>query len=94
MIEAPLELQSQLNGNIPQDHLDACAAGGVKTKGNAAGNEDDVLDLSGENTGPGTIPEGFTARGIVALVFSCLAALAGMGVIGWYGMKPIKGKAN
>lgn len=34
---------------------------------------------------PGPLPAGFTARGIVALVFSCLAALLGMATITWYG---------
>lgn len=91
MIEAPLDIQSQLAGKIPQDHLDACRKGNVPTAGNAAGNTKDLLDLSGENLPPGPLPEGFEARGIVALVFSCLAAFAGMGVIGWYGMQPMKG---
>jgi iron transport multicopper oxidase len=94
IIESPLSIQAQLAGKIPQDHLDSCAAGNVKTVGNAAGNTKDLLDLSGENRSPGRLPEGFTARGIVALVFSCLAAFAGMGVIGWYGMAPIGGKTG
>ena len=35
------------------------------------------------------MPEGFTAKGIVALVFSALSAVLGMVVIGWYGSMPI-----
>ncbi|KAJ4373145.1 hypothetical protein N0V83_003436 [Neocucurbitaria cava] len=90
MVEAPLEVQKQLDGKIPQDHLEVCQAQNMPTKGNAAGNSVDVLDLTSEPMPAGRIPAGFTARGIVALVFSCLAAFLGMGVIGWYGMKPIK----
>jgi iron transport multicopper oxidase len=94
IIEAPLEVQKQLSGKIPQDHQQACKAGNVPMEGNAAGNTVDVLDLKGETSFPGTIPAGFTARGIVALVFSCVAAFLGMGVIGWYGMAPIKAKTG
>lgn len=89
LVEDPLTLQSQLGGKIPQDHWDACAAGDVPTKGNAAGNTIDLLDLSGQTRSPGMLPAGFTARGIVALVFSCLSAVLGMVVIGWYGLKPV-----
>lgn len=88
-VEAPLTLQQQLGGKIPQDHWDVCAKGNVPVTGNAAGNTVDLLDLSGENKSPGELPAGFTARGIVALVFSCISAFLGMGVIGWYGLKPI-----
>ncbi|CAO2652411.1 Nn.00g006940.m01.CDS01 [Neocucurbitaria sp. VM-36] len=89
-IESPLDVQKQLDGKIPEDHLKVCQDQNVPTKGNAAGNTVDLLDLSGEPMPAGRIPAGFTARGIVALVFSCLAAFLGMAVIGWYGMKPIK----
>jgi iron transport multicopper oxidase len=82
-IEAPLDLQSHLT--IPQDQYDICKAGGVKTSGNAAGDTENVFDLDGQNSPPGFIPAGFTARGIVALVFSCLAAFVGLAVIIWYG---------
>ena len=91
LVEAPLTLQAQLEGNIPQDHWDVCKAGNVPVAGNAAGNTVDLLDLKGENKSPGELPAGFTARGIVALVFSCLSAFLGMGVIGWYGLKPVGG---
>ena len=94
IIERPLDIQQQLSGKIPADHFKVCEAGNVPVKGNAAGNTVDLLDLSGENKSPGTIPAGFTARGIVALVFSCLAAFLGMAVIGWYGMRPIKSKTG
>ena len=81
MVEAPLEIQKSLT--IPQNHLDACKAANVPTAGNAAGNTVNVLDLTGANVPPKPLPAGFTARGIVALVFSCISALAGLAVIAW-----------
>jgi iron transport multicopper oxidase len=94
MIERPIDIQQQLSGKIPEDHWNACKAGNVPIAGNAAGNTLDFLDLKGENKSPETLPAGFTSRGIVALVFSCLAAFFGMSTIGWYGMRPIKSKTG
>ena len=88
MIEAPLELQKTLK--IPTDHYDVCKAAGVATEGNAAGNKANPLDLTGANVSPPRLPAGFTPRGIVALVFSCVAAFVGCAVIAWYGMMPLK----
>nr|OQO26383.1 hypothetical protein B0A51_06945 [Rachicladosporium sp. CCFEE 5018] len=87
MIEAPLELQSSMK--IPADHYQVCQDSGTPTAGNAAGNTADVLDLTGQHKSPAPLPAGFTARGIVALVFSCLSAFIGMAVIAWYGAAPI-----
>lgn len=87
MIEAPLELQQSLT--IPDDHYAACAAASpspTPTLGNAAGNTADLLDLSGQPSPPGRLPDGFTARGIVALVFSCIAGIVGILVVSWYGL--------
>lgn len=56
-VEAPLELQQTLE--IPDDHLDACKVAGVPTAGNAAGNDEDFLDLSGQNAQPGPLPDGY-----------------------------------
>lgn len=81
MVEAPQELQRTLS--IPEDHLQACRDSGTPTRGNAAANTVDPLNLKGENKSPAPLPSGFTARGIVALVFSCLSAFLGMGVITW-----------
>lgn len=81
MVEAPLELQKTLK--IPEDHYQACHDSDTLHAGNAAGNTVDLLDLTGENGSPPPLPAGFTARGIVALVFSCLSAFIGMGVITW-----------
>ncbi|KAI4176638.1 MAG: hypothetical protein LQ343_000929 [Gyalolechia ehrenbergii] len=98
IIEAPLDLQQTLslasspytspNSSavmIPRSHIEACTKRNVPIAGNAAGNTVDLLDLTGENVPPEPLPAGFEARGIVALVFSVVAAFVGMGVIGWYG---------
>jgi len=81
MIEAPEDLQKLLT--IPEDHLEACRAQNIPIAGNAAGNTKDLVDLSGAARSPDPLPGGFEARGIVALVFSCLAAILGMAVISW-----------
>ena len=47
MVEAPEMLRRR---HIPQQHLDACQKYGMKTKGNAAGNVDNPLNLTGEIT--------------------------------------------
>lgn len=81
MVEQPLALQQTIK--IPQNHLDACSSLNVPTAGNAAGNTEDFLDLKGANAAPKPLPDGFTARGIVAMTFSILAALIGLAVITW-----------
>ncbi|KAH7139894.1 Cupredoxin [Dactylonectria estremocensis] len=83
-VEAPLELQDIIS--LPSNHLEVCQADNASTEGNAAGNKEDYLDLTGENHPPPTLPPGFTPRGIVALVFSCICGVLGVAVIGWYGM--------
>lgn len=80
-VEAPLEIQKTIT--IPSNHYDVCAAGATPTAGNAAGNTQDVLNLDGQNLSVAPLPSGFTAGGIVALVFSVIAAFLGMAVIAW-----------
>ena len=80
-IEAPLEMQKRLS--VPDDHFAECKAAGVTYAGNAAANTKYVLDQRGLNKPARPVPAGFTARGIVALVFSCIAALAGLAAITW-----------
>lgn len=82
MIEAPEELQATLK--IPEDHLQVCKSQNIATAGNAAGRTDDLLNLNGATVPPARLPDGFTARGIVALVFSVVAAFIGLAVISWY----------
>lgn len=81
MIEAPLDLQKTVS--IPKDHYQACRASNTLYAGNAAGNTRDLFDLAGANTMPPPLPAGFTAGGIVALVFSCIAAILGLASIVW-----------
>ena len=83
MIEAPLDLQNPIT--LPSDHLQACKTQNTPVAGNAAGNTNDLLDLTGEDLPPPELPARFTAKSIVAFVFIVLSAFAGMAVIAWYG---------
>lgn len=87
MIEAPEALQNSLV--VPENHYDMCRALDVPTRGNAAGNTVDVYNLDGQNESVAPLPSGFTAKGIVALVFSCISAFLGMAVIVWYVTLPL-----
>ena len=89
-IEAPEQMQERLT--IPDDHYAVCDAAGVATKGNAAGNSVDLFDLSGQNKQADFLPAGFTARGIVALVFSAISAIVGIISITIYGLADVKYK--
>jgi iron transport multicopper oxidase len=89
MIESPLALQAQ-NLTIPDSHWDACKAQDIPTAGNAAGNTKDLTDLTGENVAVAPLPDGFTSRGIVALVFSCVSAFLGMAFVVWYGVGEVR----
>lgn len=85
-VEAPTQMRQIYTNIIPQDHYDACQGAQVPIKGNAAANTENFMDLSGQNRQPKDLPGGFTARGIVALVFSCICAFVGMGFLIWYGL--------
>lgn len=89
-IEAPLEMQADPRQAFTDDFKNACEKNGMNLTGNAAGNSADFLNLSGENLQHKALPAGFTARGIVALVFSIIAALLGLAAISVYGMADIK----
>lgn len=89
-IEAPEELQADSRQTLTEDYKAACKGHGMDVEGNAAANSKDFLDLSGENTQHKALPAGFTARGIVALVFSCIAAFLGLVAITFYGLADIK----
>lgn len=90
LVEAPLEMQADPRQELTDDFKQACNTLGMNTTGNAAGNNVNYLDLAGENRQVKALPSGFTARGIVALVFSCVAAFLGLGAIAVYGMADIK----
>jgi iron transport multicopper oxidase len=91
MIEAPTQIQKQ---PIPQQHYDECKAAGIPMDRNAAANSQNFLDLSGQNKQPGWLPDGFTPRGIVALVFSALSAILGMAFIVVYGLSDLRFKPS
>lgn len=84
LIEALLETQQRTT--IPDDHWATYAAANMSDRGNAAGNTQNLLDLTGQNKQLAWLPAGFTARGIVALVFSCISAVPGLGFVAFYGM--------
>lgn len=86
-IEAPDLLAS---ATIPEDHYAVCAAASVPTVGNAAANDEDYTDLTGQNTQPGFIPDGWTPRGKAAMSFSVLSAVLGMISLVFYGMADLK----
>ncbi|KAK7210791.1 hypothetical protein V2G26_017969 [Clonostachys chloroleuca] len=85
-VEAPLELQKTIE--LPTSHLDNCKAGGLPFAGNAAGNKDNLLDLTGQNAPPPPLPAGFTTKGIVAFVISCIVGITGTLFVAWYGLSP------
>lgn len=90
LIEAPEEMQETESQQMTDNFLEVCANVGVNTSGNAAGNTVNFLDLKGANVQHKALPAGFTARGIVALVFSCIAGFLGIAAIAFYGMADIK----
>jgi iron transport multicopper oxidase len=79
MIESPLELQKTLT--IPEEHKQICTDQSISTVGNAAGNTKDYLDLTGQNMMVPPLPAGFTTKGYVAMVFSCVAGVLGLASI-------------
>lgn len=92
LVEAPLEIQKDQKP-IDDSHFAACSAGHVSTVGNAAGHygslEAEWLDLAGENVQKQPLPDGFTARGYIALALCSLAALYGVFSIYQYGMEDV-----
>ncbi len=86
--QQPLALQKTLPSRIPADHFAACAAMDppMPTLGNAAGNTENFYDLAGANVSPAPLPDGFGTKGIVAMAFSILAGLLGVGTVIWYGL--------
>ena len=90
LIEDPEGIQKQESQQITDNHKEICEKVGVPWEGNAAGNTENYLDLKGENVQHKRLPTGFTAKGIVALVFSCIAGVLGLAAISYYGMTDIK----
>ncbi|CUM53253.1 unnamed protein product [Debaryomyces tyrocola] len=89
LIEAPLAIQADPRQKLQDDVKRHCEMLDMPYEGNAAGNSKDYLDLTGQNVQVADLPSGFTARGIVALVFSCIAGFLGIAMIAVYGMADI-----
>lgn len=89
-IENPEEMQKTESQQLTDNFVLVCNNVGVPAIGNAAGNDKDFLDLTGANVQHKALPSGFTARGIVALVFSCIAGFLGIAAIAVYGMADVK----
>ena len=89
-IEDPMGIQEVETQALSPDYLNSCKKNNIPVEGNAAANSVDFLDLTGQNVQQKALPAGFTARGIVALVFSCIAAFLGLAAISFYGMADIK----
>lgn len=88
LVEDPIELLSS-NTTISSNHIDACKAVGMPIKGNAAGNNIDLLDLQGENIQPEPLPAGFTNKGYFAIACCTLIAIYGLWSIYNYGMEDV-----
>ncbi|CAO3563124.1 unnamed protein product [Mortierella alpina] len=80
LIEAPEEMPRVVR--VDPKHYEHCRVLGIPFQGNAAGNVG--LDMTGMNVGPRVLERKFRAKGIVALVFSVLAALMGLATVVWY----------
>lgn len=89
-IEAPEEMQATETQQMTDNFKQVCKNVGMDYSGNAAANTVDFLDLLGANVQEKALPAGFTARGIVALVFSCIAGFLGIAAIAFYGMADVK----
>jgi iron transport multicopper oxidase len=84
LIEDPLSIQKQ---TPPADFYRICEKSGVPTKGNAAANADDWLDLTGENVQPSPLPKGFTLKGYIAFFISAFIGIYGLWSIVQYGLE-------
>lgn len=87
LVEAPLEIQKFQT--LSENHASICENVGIPTSANAAGNSD-FLDLTGQNVQVKNLPSGFTTKGYVAFVFSCVAGVLGLATISVYGLMDIK----
>ena len=80
----------------PDAHHDLCFRNypPIAVSGNAAGNRVDYLNLKGEPAPPAALPEGFTTKGVSAIVISALNALIMVVAIAWYGLYQVEGKES
>lgn len=91
LVEAPKEILKQ---NISQNHFDACVQGSVPSVGNAAANNIEWFDLTGENRQFVPLPEGFTTKGYLALLACTIVAVYGVFTIYKYGIEDVNSESN
>ncbi|EDO17475.1 hypothetical protein Kpol_1058p12 [Vanderwaltozyma polyspora DSM 70294] len=84
-IEDPLTLQAR--ETLTDNYKDTCSNVGMVTTGNAAGNSEDWLDLTGLPRQPKPLPEGFTIKGYIAFAISTLIGIGGLYSITKYGLQ-------
>ncbi|CCK73114.1 ferroxidase FET3 KNAG_0M02610 [Huiozyma naganishii CBS 8797] len=94
LVEDPASIQASSSQAITANHLSVCANSSTLIKGNAAGNTDNFLDLTGEHVQLDSIPTGFTKKGIIAMTFSCFAGTLGLVTIAIYGLLDVKSLDN
>lgn len=85
LIEDPEGIQSNANQQLTDAHKNVCKNVCVPIEGNAAGTTD-RFNFANENKQAKGIPGGFTAKGYVAFVFSCVAGVRGLITITVYGL--------
>ncbi|CCH46068.1 putative secreted protein [Wickerhamomyces ciferrii] len=85
LIEDPKGIQEDPNQQLTESHKAVCADLNIATNANVANNTV-FTDLSGENVQQPPVPSGFTAKGYVAFVFSCVAGVLGLITISIYGL--------
>ncbi|SCU91041.1 LANO_0D10594g1_1 [Lachancea nothofagi CBS 11611] len=83
-IEAPLLLQEK--EDFTENYLQVCSSANIAVSGNAAGHEDDWLNLEGLPRQPKPLPESFTWKGYVAFAVSTVVGLWGLLTIVQYGI--------
>jgi len=83
-IEAPLQVQQR--NTIPQGMYDSCSTIGQLSSGNAAGHQDDPLNLQGLPLGPYLQNLGWHSKGIGAMAGCVLTAIFGMAAVFWYSL--------
>jgi len=86
LVEDPLAIQANSSQALTANMLEMCSNSNISTKGNAAGNYENFLDLTGQNIQEKNVPSGFTKKGIIAMVFSCIAGVLGLVMIAIYGI--------
>lgn len=90
LIEAPLQVQKTNSQFLTDSSKNVCLNNRVSIQGNAAGNKDNFLDLTGEPVQHKELPPGFTSKGIIGLLFSILVAITGLVTIAFYGIMEFK----